>query len=65
MKAKSKDKDKFEIKGKVKLQVDILPVAAAEKNPVGKARKDPNHSPTLPMPEGRISLSLNPWKMWK
>ena len=64
MRAKNK-KGVYEDKGKVKVQIDVLPVAAAEKNPVGKARKDPNHSPTLPMPEGRITLSLNPWKMWQ
>lgn len=37
----------------------------AEKNPVGKARDQPNHSPTLPQPEGRIQLSLNPFDMYK
>ena len=37
----------------------------AEKNPVGKARDNPNHSPTLPQPEGRITLSLNPFDMYK
>lgn len=63
MKAKNK-KGVYEDKGKVKVQIDVLPVAAADKNPVGKARKDPNHSPSLPLPEGRIQLSLNPWKMW-
>lgn len=50
--------------GKVKVQVDILPVEQADKNPVGKARDNPNHSPTLPQPEGRLELSLNPFKMF-
>mmetsp|Transcript_15455 Transcript_15455/g.26149 ORF Transcript_15455/g.26149 Transcript_15455/m.26149 type:complete len:127 (+) Transcript_15455:1559-1939(+) len=50
--------------GKVKIQVDILPADQADKNPVGKARQDPNHSPSLPQPEGRVELSLNPIKMF-
>ena len=35
----------------------------AEKNKVGDARQEPNHSPFLPPPVGRLSLSLNPFKM--
>lgn len=35
----------------------------AESNPVGKGRGDPNVSPFCPPPEGRIQLSLNPFKM--
>jgi len=49
--------------GKVGMKVDILPISHAEKNPVGKARDNPNHSPTLPAPQGRLELSLNPVKM--
>ena len=33
------------------------------KNPVGKARSEPNHSPYLPPPTGRISWTWNPFKM--
>lgn len=50
--------------GKVKVQIDVLPADQADKNKVGKAREEPNHSPSLPQPEGRISLSLNPIKMF-
>ena len=34
--------------GEVRVQIDILPRDLAEKNPVGKARDQPNHSPQLP-----------------
>ena len=37
----------------------------ANKNPVGKARDNPNHSPTLPEPEGRIKLTINPFEMYR
>ena len=30
---------------------------------MGVARKEPNHSPFLPPPVGRLNLSLNPFKM--
>ena len=36
----------------------------AEANKVGEARQEPNHSPFLPPPVGRLSFSLNPWKMF-
>lgn len=35
----------------------------ADSNKVGDARSEPNHSPFLPPPVGRISFSLNPFKM--
>jgi len=40
-----------------------MPVKHAEKNPTGKARDNPNHSPNLPPPEGRLEFSFNPFKM--
>jgi len=49
---------------KLRCQIDILPLAAAEANAVGQARQEPNHSPFLPPPVGRISFSLNPLKMF-
>merc|ERR1711924_280644 len=55
---------KIECTGQVRMQVNVLPISHAEKNPVGKARDNPNHSPTLPPPEGRLELSLNPIKMF-
>jgi hypothetical protein len=64
LRAKNAETGKEEINGKVKIQVDVLPVGTADKNPVGKARDNPNHSPTLPQPEGRITLSLNPFTMF-
>ena len=35
----------------------------ADANKVGEARNDPNHDPFCPPPTGRISFSLNPFKM--
>lgn len=51
--------------GKVRIQVDIFPIALAEANKVGEARQEPNHSPFLPPPVGRLSFSLNPFKMFQ
>jgi hypothetical protein len=49
--------------GKIRISVDILPKDQAKLNPVGDARSDPNQNPFLPPPIGRLSLSLNPFKM--
>ena len=65
LRARDAETGKEVTNGRVKVQVDVLPVALADKNPVGKARDNPNHSPTLPQPEGRIKLSLNPFTMYK
>jgi hypothetical protein len=64
MQAKDPKTGKVENHGKVKVQIDVLPADQADKNAVGKARQEPNHSPSLPPAEGRISLSLNPMKMF-
>ena len=56
--------DELKNRGKVKVQIDVLPAEVADKNPCGKARDSPNHSPMLPQPEGRIELTLNPIKMF-
>jgi len=47
MTLKHKDADSGQIKnrGEVAVQIDVLPVEIAEKNKVGKAREEPNHSP--------------------
>lgn len=61
----SKNKEgKIESRGDVRVQIDVVPIDSAKKNPVGKARDNPNHSPYLPAPEGRIEFSLNPVKMF-
>jgi len=60
---KNKKTGKIEKCGKVGVQVDIIPGDMAEKNAVGKARDNPNHSPFLPQPKGRLEFSLNPIKM--
>ena len=65
MRHKNPKTHREETRGMCKIQVDVLPLEMAEKNPVGKARDEPNHSPKLPEPEGRITLSLNPFDMYK
>jgi otoferlin len=56
---------KGEIKetGKIRIQIDVFPKEQAEKNKVGEARQDPNHSPFLKPPEGRLELTMDPLKM--
>lgn len=51
------------VNGKVKLQIDILPKEQAEAYANAVGRAEPNHSPYLPPPTGRIMWSLNPWTM--
>ena len=48
MMQKDKETGRLESNGKVALQIDVLPIEYAEKNKVGKAREEPNHSPNLP-----------------
>ena len=57
------DKGEQECGGKVRIQVDCYPSKDAEDNKVGEAREEPNCNPYLPLPIGRLSLSLNPFKM--
>jgi hypothetical protein len=57
------DKGELECNGKVRIQVDVYPIADAELNKVGEAREEPNVNPYLPLPIGRLTLSLNPLKM--
>lgn len=48
---------------KICLFLNLFTFYRAEANKVGEARQEPNHSPFLPPPVGRISFSLNPFKM--
>jgi hypothetical protein len=47
----------------VRLDIRILPGIEAINQRVGTARSEPNHSPKLDNPLGRMSLSLDPIKM--
>jgi hypothetical protein len=49
--------------GKVRIGLNITPGEMAKANPVGNGRSEPNQSPFLPPPVGRISFSLNPFTM--
>ena len=48
---------------KIRLDIRIFPGMDAQNQRVGEARLEPNHSPVLPKPEGRIQLTANPLKM--
>lgn len=57
-------KDKHgSVNGKMRIQLDVYPKEQAESHIVGDGRNDPNHSPYLPPPVGRIQMTLNPWTM--
>ncbi len=49
--------------GRVRLGLNITPGDMAKANPVGCGRSEPNHSPFLGQPTGRLSFSLNPFTM--
>jgi len=48
---------------KLKLDLRILPVGLSKNCKVGDARSEPNNSPHLPAPTGRMTFSLNPFAM--
>ncbi|RMX64262.1 hypothetical protein DD238_006948 [Peronospora effusa] len=49
--------------GEVCISLELVPAENAKKNPVGQGRSSPNNSPYLPPPAGRLSFSLNPFKV--
>ncbi|CAI5732253.1 unnamed protein product [Peronospora destructor] len=49
--------------GEVCISLELVPAEKAKKNPVGQGRSSPNNSPYLPPPAGRLSFSLNPFKV--
>merc|ERR1712130_886895 len=55
---------KDESNAEVRMLIDVVPIWQAKSNPVGGARDDPNHSPYLPPPLGRMSFTLNPLKLF-
>ena len=50
--------------GRVLCSIEIVPQWYADLHPVGKGRDEPNMNPYLPPPVGRISFTLNPFKMF-
>lgn len=57
------DKSKWIDTGEIQVSLQIYPREEADKNPQGVGREEPNSDPYCPPPEGRIELSLNPFKM--
>ena len=49
--------------GRVLCSLEVMPQWYADLHPVGKGRDEPNMNPYLPPPVGRISFTLNPFKM--
>jgi hypothetical protein len=49
--------------GKLCISISILPKAEAKINDNGFGRREPNHSPLLPPPVGRLKWSWNPFVM--
>jgi len=61
---KNDETGEAECNGIIRMLIDVVPVKIAEESPVGGAQDDPNNSPYLPPPIGRISFTLNPWKLF-
>lgn len=47
----------------LRVDIRVLPMEKAKVTSVGGARSDPNNSPELPAPVGRMEFSLNPFSM--
>ncbi|KAF1325644.1 Inositol polyphosphate 5-phosphatase, partial [Globisporangium splendens] len=50
--------------GEVCMSMEVVPMEKAKQHPVGQGRNAPNNSPYLPPPAGRLSFSLNPFKVF-
>lgn len=50
--------------GEVCVSMELVPQEKAKTQPVGQGRSAPNNSPYLPPPAGRLSFSLNPFKVF-
>ncbi|KAJ0394355.1 hypothetical protein P43SY_006836 [Pythium insidiosum] len=55
---------KREYMGEVCVSMELVPAEKAKQQAVGQGRQSPNHSPYLPPPAGRLSFSLNPFKVF-
>ncbi|CAM9371706.1 unnamed protein product, partial [Hapterophycus canaliculatus] len=49
--------------GKLLISLELLPKEAADAQPVGSGRNDPNQNPYLPPPAGRMKFSFNPFRL--
>ena len=57
----ARGKDKHQ--GKLLLSIQLVPIEEVEKLAAGRGRSEPNTNPVLPKPVGRLSFTLNPFKM--
>lgn len=60
----NEEEQEFKQAGKIQCSLRVYPKADADKNDQGKGRDEPNNDPYCPPPEGRLELSLNPFKMF-
>ena len=51
------------VNGKMRVQIDTIPKKLADSYRNAEGRAEPNHSPFLPPPIGRMQWSLNPFAM--
>lgn len=49
--------------GRLLISLELLPKDAADAQPVGAARNEPNQNPYLPPPAGRMKMSFNPFRL--
>lgn len=49
--------------GKLLISLELLPKDAADAQPVGSGRNEPNQNPYLPPPAGRMKFSFNPFRL--
>jgi len=63
MSSKDFKTQKYEEKGSLAISIELLPKSLADSQPVGHGRNAPNDNPYLPPPAGRLSFSINPFKM--
>ncbi|CAK4632712.1 unnamed protein product [Aphanomyces euteiches] len=61
MEGKNPQTNQKEPRGEICISMEIVPIEKAKVSPLGFGRSDPNNSPFLPPPAGRLKFSMNPF----
>ncbi|KAF0685790.1 Aste57867_22398 [Aphanomyces stellatus] len=61
MERKNRETGRNEPMGEVCVSMELVPISSAKVAPLGFGRSDPNNSPFLPPPAGRLKFSMNPF----